>query len=96
MRQQELEKQVIVVDRGRGFGTLRLLLALVGGAAAGVVAGILLAPRSGKDTLSRMRDLAVDARAKAGRLPGVIHDAGIAAREVFADGMGYKNTPQGR
>jgi hypothetical protein len=96
MREQESGKHVIVVDKGRGGGVFKVLFALLGGAAAGVVAGILLAPRSGKDTLSMMRDLAADARARAGRLPGVIHDSGVAAREAFADGMGHKNGPQRR
>jgi hypothetical protein len=96
MREQESGKHVIVVDKGRGFGTLQMLFALLGGAAVGAVAGILLAPRSGKDTLSMMRDLAASARARAGRLPGVIHDVGVAAREAFADGMGHANGPQRR
>lgn len=89
---EQQDYKVIVVRKDR-LGGGQLLLAFVGGALAGAVAGVLLAPRSGKDTRAKMRGLAEDAKEKMAHLPRVIQEVGAAAREAFDQGMEHKASP---
>ena len=83
----ERDGSTVLVKRD-GFGGGQLLLAFVGGAVAGAIAGLLLAPRSGAETRTKMRDLADLAKDKVARLPKVIHEASAAAKEAFDNGKG--------
>ena len=76
-----------VLVKREGFGGGPLLLAFVGGAVAGAIAGWLLAPRSGADTRAKVRGLAERAKDKVTRIPKVIHEAGAAAKQAFDNGM---------
>ena len=76
-----------VLVKREGFGGGQMLLAFVGGAVAGAIAGLLLAPRSGAQIRAKVRGLAEQARDSVVRLPRVIHEAGAAAKEAFDAGM---------
>ena len=68
-----------------GFGGGQLFLAFLGGAVAGVLAGVFLAPSSGAETREKMRKLVGQTRGRITHLPKAIVDAGIAAKEAFID-----------
>ena len=80
------DDKTVVVKRD-GFRGGQMVLAFVGGAVAGAVAGILLAPRSGAETRAKMRDLAERAKDKVAHIPNAIHEASAAAKEAFGNGM---------
>ncbi len=71
----------------RGFGFGHVLLALLGGAAAGATAVYLTAPRSGTDSRRRLRTLADDTKESALRLPVAVARATEAAREAFNEAL---------
>jgi gas vesicle protein len=64
-------------------GLGRLLIAALGGAAAGALTVYLTAPRSGADTRGRIQAVADDARAAVERVPSALRKATEAAREAF-------------
>jgi gas vesicle protein len=68
-----------------GFGLSHVLLAALGGAAAGAVAAYLTAPRSGLENRKQLRTLAHDTRETVGRVPGALHAASEAARNAFSE-----------
>ena len=80
------DDKTVVVKRD-GFGGGQMVLAFVGGAVAGAIAGLLLAPRSGVETRAKMRELADRAKDKAAHLPEAFHEAASAAKAAFAEGM---------
>jgi gas vesicle protein len=82
----EHDGSTVMVKRD-GFGGGQMLLAFVGGAVAGAIAGLLLAPQSGAKTRAKIRGLAERAKDKVARIPSVIHEAGTAAKEAFDNGM---------
>ncbi len=67
----------------RGFNAGHVLLALLGGAAAGAAVAYLTAPRSGEDQRRRLRAMAEDTRDTAHRVPAALRKATEAAREAF-------------
>lgn len=81
MRQREEEK-----DRG-GFSGGQVVLGFLAGAAAGAVALLLSAPRSGAQTRDRIRTLAQDSRERVERLPEALSEAGQAAKDAFTQAM---------
>lgn len=74
-------KQVTVIREG--YRLSRVLLAFVGGAAAGAVAALLAAPRSGAETRERLRRMASGPREKLSQLPEALQAAKAAAEEAF-------------
>lgn len=72
-----------------GVGTLGVALAFVGGAAAGAITAILLAPKSGKETRTELRELASHGAEQMSRLPGAIKEAyshgADSAKDSFAE-----------
>ena len=78
------EDSATLVQRD-GFGGGQLALALLGGAVAGVLGALLLAPRSGAETREKLRELAERAKTRMAHLPKAITDAGLAAKEAFVD-----------
>lgn len=59
----------------KGFGPVGVITAFLGGAVAGTVAALLLAPRSGEETRKAIGDAVAKQKEKVSRL-------GIAAREA--------------
>ena len=78
------EVETIAV-KANGFGAGQLVLAALGGAVAGAVAGLLLAPASGTETRDAMRRVAVRTKDQIAHLPKAIRDAGMAAKEAFVE-----------
>jgi gas vesicle protein len=70
-----------------GFGPGYLVAAFLGGAAAGALATLLTAPRSGGESRARMRSYVEHRREDAARLPAAARAAGDAAREAFTEAM---------
>jgi gas vesicle protein len=71
--------------RGPGFG--HLLVALLGGAAAGAAVAYLTAPRSGVESRRRIQAMANGARDTAERLPVAVRKATEAARDAFEEAL---------
>lgn len=70
-----------------GFGTLGIFASFVGGALAGSVAALLLAPRSGYETRKRIGDAVGRQKEKVTRLGVAAREAGAAAKERFSHTM---------
>ena len=68
-----------------------MLLTFLTGAAAGAVAAVLTAPRSGKETRAELRRVAEDSRARAKRLPAALTEAGEAAATAFTEALEERN-----
>ena len=68
--------------------TTGLVLAFLAGAVSGAVLALLTAPRSGRETRSRLNDIARDAAGRAVRVPPALNGAYVraadAARRAFA------------
>ena len=64
-----------------GFGTL--VVAILGGAAAGAVTAYLTAPRSGVESRRRLQAAADETRETAHRIPDALRKATEAARDAF-------------
>jgi gas vesicle protein len=66
-----------------------LFLAFLAGAVSGAVVALLTAPRSGRETRDRLRQMAQDATGRAGRVPSGLHDAyaraARAAQQAFLE-----------
>ena len=78
------EGRATLVQRD-GFGGGQLALALLGGAVAGVLGALLLAPWSGAETRQKLRELADRTKGRIAHLPKAFTDAGLAAKEAFVD-----------
>ena len=72
-------------NTSRGPGVGQLLMALLGGAAAGAAVVFFTAPRSGVETRRRIQQSANGARDAAARLPEAVRNATVAAREAFEE-----------
>ena len=68
------------------YGTGTVFLAVLGGAAVGAVAALLLAPRSGRETRSQIVGYVDTAKETLARVPGALRVASEAAQEAMADG----------
>lgn len=66
-----------------GFSGPQLALALLGGAVVGAAVALLLAPKSGRELRSRMKELALRSKERASRIPEAFGEATDAAREAF-------------
>jgi len=74
-------------EQGRHSGFSRLLIALLGGAAAGAAVAYLTAPRSGIESRRRLLAVADDTRATVHRVPGALRKATEAARDAFDEAL---------
>jgi len=70
-----------------GFSGTHLLLAAIGGAAAGAAVALLTTPRSGPETRARINEYVKDGRNRARHLPPAVRAAGSAARNAFNEVM---------
>ncbi|HEX5042613.1 MAG TPA: YtxH domain-containing protein [Candidatus Polarisedimenticolaceae bacterium] len=71
-----------MVER-QGFTGGQLLVAAAAGAVIGAVAALLLAPKTGAELRSRIKDLAATSKEKVSRVPKAFGDATEAARDAF-------------
>ena len=69
------------------FNTAHLMLAFLGGAAAGAVAGILLAPKSGKETREMLAGYVKEGRERLAHMPAALKEASSAAKHKFNQTM---------
>jgi gas vesicle protein len=71
------------------YSGAHLLVTFMAGAAAGVVAALLLAPQSGTESRNQIRGWAKEAQSKAGRLPKAVKaaysEAAHSAKDAFTD-----------
>ena len=75
-------------EAGRSpVGFSHLVLAVLGGAAAGAVAAYLTAPRSGVESRRRLQAVADDTRATVHRVPKALRKATEAARDAFDEAL---------
>ena len=79
-----------------GFSGGQMVLAALGGAIAGAVAGLLLAPRAGAETRARWQGLTDLAKEGMARLPDAIREAGAAAVVAFDEAKAKGAHPQPR
>lgn len=81
-----------------GFSGTQLMLAVLGGAAAGAAVALLTAPKSGRETRVQIREALRETRdtltsaiddgtQKVRHLPGAAKSAGVAARNAFVTAM---------
>lgn len=70
-----------------GFSGTDMLIAVLGGAAAGAAATLLLAPRSGRETRDQLREFVHDGKEKARHIPPAVKAASTAARKAFVESM---------
>jgi gas vesicle protein len=68
-----------------GFSGGQMVFAVLGGALAGAVAGLFLAPRSGADTRAWWHNLTDQAKEGLTRFPEALREASAAAVEAFDD-----------
>jgi hypothetical protein len=79
-----------------GFSGGQMMFAILGGAVAGTVAGLLLAPRSGAETRAWWRSLSDQAKERMAGLPEALHEASAAALEAFDEATANGGPPQPR
>ena len=70
-----------------GYSGTQVLLAFLGGAAAGAVVALLTAPQTGAETRAQLRGVANKSRERASRIPIALKGAVGAAREAFNDSI---------
>lgn len=75
-----------------GMSGLQMLAAFLGGALAGTVATMLLAPRSGTETRRRIADAANRSKEKMERLGTAAREATTAARTAFTEALNEEGT----
>lgn len=71
----------------REFNTGHIVVAFLGGAAAGAAVTALTAPQSGPRTRRQIAGTFDRNRERANRLPGAMEHASEAAREAFTDAL---------
>ena len=70
-----------------GYSGFEVLTAFIGGALAGAVTALLLAPKSGRETRQQIADTWTQGRDYTKRIPSAVKDAGGAAKEAFSKAM---------
>jgi gas vesicle protein len=65
-----------------GFSGMGVLMAFIGGAAAGAAAALLLTPKTGIETRENLRKIAGDAKDKVARAPKALREAYAQGAEV--------------
>lgn len=80
------QEEKTVIQR-EGFGGGQLILAALGGAVAGAIAGVLFAPRAGAETREKLGDLASQAKEKAKHLPEAFSRARTEIGEAYVDAL---------
>jgi len=87
------------MNDSRGSSTTGLVLAFLAGAVSGAVVALLTAPRSGRETRDRIKDLARDAAGKTVRVPpalnGAYSRAAEAARRAFVEAFEPRTQDKG-
>ena len=63
-----------------GFNTGHILIATLGGAAAGAAVALLLAPKSGRETRRQLNGYIEATKEKIAQVPAAIRTAGLAAQ----------------
>ncbi|HSM91748.1 MAG TPA: YtxH domain-containing protein [Anaeromyxobacteraceae bacterium] len=76
-----------MTEEKTGFGPIGMVGAFVGGALAGGVAALLLAPRSGRETRKRIGDSVTRQKDRVTRFGSAAREAGSAAKEAFTEAM---------
>jgi gas vesicle protein len=71
------------MTENRGFTGGQLVIAAAGGAVVGAVVALLLAPKTGRELRTRLKELAAQSKKKATRVPTAFGDATDAARDAF-------------
>lgn len=69
----------------RGFTGTQVLLAFVAGAAAGAIAALLTAPKSGRETREDLKAFGKSLSETATRVPTAVRQAGGAAVDAFKE-----------
>lgn len=75
------------VESRTEFGPVGVVAAFVGGALAGGIAALMLAPRSGKETRKLIGQTVERQKERVTRLGGAAREAGTAAKEAFSERM---------
>jgi gas vesicle protein len=75
------------MNERQGYGAAHLLLAFLGGAAAGAAVALLTAPKSGRETRERVGNLVRSGKDKTMQLPDAVKAATSAAREAFSESI---------
>ncbi len=86
------------MNDSRGSSTTGLVLAFLAGVVSGAVVALLTAPRSGRETRDRIKDLARDAAGKTVRVPplnGAYSRAAEAARRAFVEAFEPRTQDKG-
>jgi len=78
-------------ENGSGFGLGGIFLAALGGALAGSVAALLLAPKSGAQTRADLAETAGQAGERVRRARLAAREAATAAREAFHEAMSHEH-----
>lgn len=73
-------------DQG-GYSGSQVLMAFLGGAAAGAAIALLTAPKSGFETREQIGGYVQSGKHKAKHLPSAVKAAGGAAREAFSGAL---------
>lgn len=68
----------------KGISAAHLVLATLGGAAAGAAVALLLAPKSGRETRQQLNGYIEATKDKVSRMPEAIRTAGHAAQETMS------------
>jgi gas vesicle protein len=77
----------MTMNENPGFSGGQMLLAFLGGAAAGAAVALLTAPQSGAKTRALIRDKALAAGDTATAMPKALQGAVAAARDAFAESL---------
>lgn len=75
------------MNENLGFSGVQVLMAFVGGAAAGAAVALLTAPQSGAQTRAQIRHRALATRDTAVHFPKALQGAVEAAREAFNESL---------
>jgi len=75
------------MNEHNGYTGFHLLMAFIGGAVAGTVTALLLAPQSGRETRGQISAKLQEGRDMTKRIPAAVKGAGGAAKEAFSKAM---------
>jgi gas vesicle protein len=79
------------MSKQSGYNGSHVMMAFLGGAAAGAAVAYLTAPKSGRETREDVRGYAQSGVDQGRALPGAMKAAGGAARDAFASSMNESN-----